>query len=70
MKLLLLFPALFLMGMADCEQSYSHDCRARLRYTHDAQTDLCFASCGWGESFNFTWVPCTEDVYKAIKRQQ
>lgn len=44
---------------------------SNLHYLKDTKTSLCYATCGSpaGKSFSFTYVPCTDEVVKAIQRE-
>jgi len=36
-------------------------------YFKDSRTGLCFSERGYGNSYSYTCVPCTEEVEKLIK---
>ncbi len=48
-------------GMAPNINSYD------IHYIKDSRTDLCFAERGFGKTYAFTCVPCSDEVENLIK---
>lgn len=54
--------------LAGCDPAPGDGSNSTISYTYDANTELCFAYTGFGNSSTLATVPCTDKVIKAIRR--